>query len=232
MPLRAIAFDAYGTLFDVFSIGSLAEELFPGQGARIAMVWRDKQIEYTRVRTLCDRYADFWQVTQDALDYTCDLLGQSLTAADKARLMGQYARLAAFPEVVGVLQRLKAAALPMAILSNGTPAMLDQAVGAAGLGGVFDHILSADAVRRFKTAPEAYRMGPDTFGCPAGEILFVSCNGWDICGATWFGYRTFWLNRHGLPAERLGVTPDRTGTSLAEVADFALSLRDQAAQVG
>ena len=209
MHLKSIAFDAYGTLFDVYSVSSLAEELFPGNGAQLATIWRDKQIEYTRLRTLCDKYADFWQVTGDALDYACATLGIEPTPSSRGRLMGQYAELSAFPENAAQLRRLKDAGITLSILSNGTPWMLDQAVKASGLEGYFEHILSVDAVKRFKTAP---------------EILFVSSNCWDICGATWFGYRTIWLNRYGLPLERLGVEPHQIGTSLEDVADYAIEL--------
>jgi 2-haloacid dehalogenase len=225
MHLKSIAFDAYGTLFDVYSVSSLAEELFPGKGAQLATIWRDKQIEYTRLRTLCDKYADFWQVTGDALDYACATLGLEPTPSSRGRLMGQYAELSAFPENAEQLLRLKDAGITLSILSNGTPWMLDQAVKASGLEGYFEHILSVDAVKRFKTAPEAYQMGPDALGCHTKEILFVSSNCWDICGATWFGYRTIWLNRYGLPLERLGVEPHQIGTSLEDVADYAIELR-------
>lgn len=222
MPLKAITFDAYGTLFDVYSVSLLAEELFPGKGAQLATLWREKQIEYTRLRTLCDKYADFWHVTGDALDYAYAVLELELSLGSRDRLMGQYAELPAFPENAEQLQRLKEAGIALSILSNGTPWMLDKAVQASGLEGYFKHVLSVDAVKRFKTAPEAYQMGPDTFGCDASDILFVSSNGWDICGATWFGYRTIWLNRYGLPLERLGVKPHRIGASLQDVADYAL----------
>ena len=224
MHLKSIAFDAYGTLFDVYSVSSLAEELFPGKGAQLATIWRDKQIEYTRLRTLCDKYADFWQVTGDALDYACATLGLEPTPSSRGRLMGQYAELSAFPENAAQLRRLKDAGITLSILSNGTPWMLDQAVKASGLEGYFEHILSVDAVKRFKTAPEAYQMGPYALGCHTKEILFVSSNCWDICGATWFGYRTIWLNRYGLPLERLGVEPHQIGTSLEDVADYAIEL--------
>ncbi|WP_298905015.1 haloacid dehalogenase type II [uncultured Aliiroseovarius sp.] len=223
MPIKAIAFDAYGTLLDVYSVGALAEEFFPGKGADIAVTWRDKQIEYTRLRTMCDQYADFWQVTGDGLDYACELHGVTPTAAQRAALMGAYEKLTAFQENHAQLTRLKAAGVPMAILSNGTPAMLDSALEAAGLDGLLDHVLSVDSVGKFKTAPEAYQMGPDVFGCDASEILFVSSNCWDICGATWFSYHTIWLNRYGLPMERLGVEPMAHGTSLKDVADYALA---------
>jgi 2-haloacid dehalogenase len=134
--------------------------------------------------------------------------------------MAQYERLTAFPENRNLLQRLKSHGLPLAILSNGTAQMIASAVSAAGMDGLFDHILSVDQVKRFKTAPEAYQLGPDAFGCPACEILFVSSNGWDVCGATWFGYTTFWVNRAGAPLERLGVQPSAQGRSLSDVAAF------------
>ena len=223
MPIKAIAFDAYGTLLDVYSVGALAEQFFPGKGTDIAVTWRDKQIEYTRLRTMCDRYADFWQVTGDGLDYACELHGVAPSAAQRAALMGAYEKLTAFEENHAQLTRLKEAGVPMAILSNGTPAMLDSALEAAGLDGLLDHVLSVDTVGKFKTAPEAYQMGPDAFGCDASEILFVSSNCWDICGATWFGYHTIWLNRYGLPMERLGVEPMARGKSLQDVADYALA---------
>lgn len=121
MPLKAIAFDAYGTLFNVYSVSSLADELFPGKGAQLAALWRDKQIEYTRLRTLCDKYADFWQVTGDALDYSFTALDLDLVPEARDRLMGQYAELSAFPENAGQLKRLKDAGIALSILSNGTP---------------------------------------------------------------------------------------------------------------
>jgi 2-haloacid dehalogenase len=225
MPIKAIAFDAYGTLFDVYSIAKLAETIFPTKGAQLASLWRDKQVDYTRLRDASGQYADFWQITGDALDYTAAALGLTLTADARDQLMGQYARLDAFAENAAQLQRLTDAGLPLAILSNGTPWMLDQALQAAGLTGYFTHVLSVDSVKRFKTAPQAYQIGPDAFGVAAQDILFVSSNGWDICGASWFGYRTIWLNRAGAVLERLGVTPDRIGTSLCDVADYALDLQ-------
>jgi len=224
LTIKAIVFDAYGTLFDVYSIGVLAEDLFPGKGAQLATIWRDKQIEYTRVRTLSDKYANFWQVTVDALTYSCEFLNLDLTEASRDRLMRQYAELSAFPENVEQLMRLREAGITLSVLSNGTPWMLEQAMKASGLAEYFEHILSVESVKRFKTAPEAYQMGPDALGSKATNILFVSSNCWDICGATWFGYRTIWLNRYGLPLDRLGVKPHRIGSSLQDVADFALEL--------
>jgi 2-haloacid dehalogenase len=214
MTIQAIVFDAYGTLFDVYSIGALAERLFPKRGAVLAELWRDKQIEYTRLRTMCSMYKPFWEVTQDALVFACKKLKLDLTLDAQNLLMGQYAKLQAFPENLGVLQQLKAMGLKLAILSNGNPEMLNAAVHAAGMQDVFSHILSVDSVKKFKTAPEAYQLGPDVFGLSAKNILFVSSNCWDACGATWFGYTTFWVNRADAPVEELGVKPDATGSDM------------------
>ncbi|WP_159717927.1 haloacid dehalogenase type II [Geminicoccus flavidas] len=218
--ITAIAFDAYGTLFDVFSIGALAEELFSGKGTALATMWRDKQLEYARIRTMCGRFADFWTVTADALDYCCERLGLTADAALQARLMQQYAELSGYPGDLEALHHIKGLGLKVGMLSNGSARMLNSAITAASMDGLFDPVISVDPARRFKTAPEAYQLGPDGFGCPVEEILFVSANGWDVCGATWFGYTTFWLNRAGLPAERLGVEPHATGRTMGEVVRF------------
>ena len=220
MNIQAIVFDAYGTLFDVYSIGALAEKLFPARGTALAELWRDKQIEYTRLRTMCSMYKPFWEVTQDALVFACRKLKLDLTLDAQNMLMSQYAKLKAFPENLPVLQQLKAMGLKLAILSNGNPQMLDSAVEASGMRGVFNHILSVDTVKKFKTAPEAYQLGPDMFGLSARNILFVSSNCWDACGATWFGYTTFWVNRAGAPLEELGVTPDATGPDMNALLQF------------
>ena len=220
MTLRAIAFDAYGTLFDVYSVGTLAEQFFPGKGTELAVLWRDTQITYTRIRTLSDRYAPFWQVTEDALVFSTRKLGLDLTEDARKRLMSQYACLSAFPENLGALRELKQLGLPLAILSNGTPEMLDIAVKSAGMNGLFDHLLSVEAVKKYKTAPEAYRLGPDAFKLPTREILFVSSNCWDAIGATWFGYTTFWINRGGQPLEELGAQPAAQGRLLTDVVSY------------
>jgi 2-haloacid dehalogenase len=220
MTIQAIVFDAYGTLFDVYSVGALAEKLFPGRGAALAELWRDKQIEYTRLRTLCSMYKPFWEVTQDALVFSCKKLELDLTLDAQNALMGQYAKLQAFPENRAVLQQLREMGLKLAILSNGNPQMLDAAVEAAGMQRMFNHILSVDAVRKFKTAPEAYQLGPDVFGLSAKSILFVSSNCWDVCGASWFGYTTFWVNRSDAPLEELGVRPDASGADMTALLRF------------
>ncbi|HEY4541673.1 MAG TPA: haloacid dehalogenase type II [Noviherbaspirillum sp.] len=232
MSIQAIVFDAYGTLFDVYSVGALAEKLFPGQGEALAALWRDKQIEYTHLRTLCAVYKPFWEVTQDALVFSCKKLGLDLTLDAQNALMGEYAHLHAFPENREVLQQLQAMGFKLAILSNGNPQMLDAAITAAGMDGMFSHVLSADAVGKYKTAPEVYQLAPDVFGLSARHILFVSGNGWDVCGATWFGYTTFWVNRSGAPLEELGVAPNASGSDMRALLDYLRSQFKTNAQGG
>lgn len=222
-PLRAVVFDAYGTLFDVYSVGALAEQLFNGKGAELAALWRDRQIDYTRIRTLSGRYADFWQVTRDALRFAAAKLALPLDDTAEKKLMSQYASLSAFGENLGALRDLKALGVPLGILSNGTPQMLDIAIKSAGMQGLFDHVLSAESVRQFKTADAVYALGPAAFGQAAKEMLFVSSNGWDACGATWYGYTTFWINRGGQPPEQLDVAPTASGRLLTDVVDFVKS---------
>jgi 2-haloacid dehalogenase len=215
--IKAIAFDAYGTIFDVHSVGVLADTIVPYRGAELAALWRTKQIDYTRLRTMSDRYVPFSQVTRDALRYSTQALGLAIGDDDADRLMAEYDRLAVFPDAEATLARLGGLQIPMAILSNGDPRMLDAVVGHAGLTATFDHLLSVDTVRRFKTAPDAYALGPAAFGCAVDEILFVSSNCWDACGATWYGYHTFWINRAGLPVEVLDVAPTAIGQSMLDV---------------
>ena len=220
---RAVLFYAYGTLFDVYSVGLLAEQLFPGQGQALGVLWRDKQIEYTRLVTTSnggEHYRPFWELTRAGLRYACKRLGLDLSAASEERLMNQYRHLSAFPETREVLQALKDRGVVIGILSNGDPGMLDIAVRSAGLEGLLDHVLSVDAVRQYKTHPEAYALGPQATGLAARQIAFVSCNSWDALGATWYGYPTLWVNRYALPFEELGTFPARTGHSLRYVLGF------------
>ncbi|HRP76421.1 MAG TPA: haloacid dehalogenase type II [Rhodocyclaceae bacterium] len=219
--IRAVAFDAFGTLFDVYSVGALAEQLFPGKGEALSALWRLKQIEYTFLRTLSGRYKPFLEVTEDGLVFAAHKLGIDISAAQRRTMMNQYACLSPFPENLEALRTLRSIGVPMAVLSNGTPKMLDVAIKSAGMSGLFDHVLSVDAVRQYKTSPAAYQLGPDAFGCAAREILFVSSNGWDAAGATWFGYTTFWINRSGQPPEILDVSPAATGQQLTEVVEYA-----------
>ena len=217
---RAVLFDAYGTLFDVYSVGQLAEQLFPSQGQALSVMWRDKQIEYSRLVTTSNdgaHYQPFWDLTRAALRYGCQRLGLSLSLDAEEQLMNQYRHLAPFPENIAVLQTLKSRGIVTGILSNGDPAMLAAAVASAGLEGLLDHVISVDGIRKYKTHPDAYALGEQATGLPAREIVFVSCNGWDALAATWYGYRTLWINRYQLPFETLGTQPTHTGSSLLDV---------------
>ena len=219
-PVQAVLFDAYGTLFDVYSVGSLAEQLFPGRGEALAVLWRDKQIEYTRLTSMSGRYRPFWELTRAGLRFACARLQLDLDAAREKQLLDQYRHLSAFPENKPVLEALKARGIPTGILSNGDAEMLRIAVRSAGYDGLLDHLLSVEVVQRFKTDPATYALSTQTLGKPAQQILFVSSNGWDAIGAAWFGYTTLWVNRYKLPLEALDTEPTRTGSSLRDVLDF------------
>jgi len=218
--IAGVVFDVYGTLLDVYAVEARLEAVFPGKGKAIALRWRDKQIEYSRLRTLSGRYADFWTLTGDALDYACEFEKVALTPEARAALMGVYERLPAHPEVPAALAALHQRGLKLGVLSNGNEAMLRAALTAAGIAPLLTHVLSVERVQKFKTAPEAYQLAPDAFGAPVHEIVFVSSNGWDAAGASWFGFRAFWVNRMGAPWERLGVAPGGTGRSLDDLAKF------------
>ena len=224
MQIRAVVFDAYGTLFDVYSIGALAEQLYPGQGAALSVLWRDKQIEYTRLISLSDpdpqgsrHYQSFWDLTRAALRHALARLGLSHSPEQEAALMAQYAELTPFPENLGVLQALRERGVTTAILSNGSPGMLESAMRSAGMTGLLDAVLSVDRVRQFKTTPTSDRLVQDQLGIAPAEVLFVSSNAWDVMGATWFGFVTLWVNRQGLPPEAIGPAPHHTGRDLRAV---------------
>jgi 2-haloacid dehalogenase len=219
-PVQAVLFDAYGTLFDVYSVGLLAEQLFPGHGDALSLLWRDKQIDYTRLTSMSGRYQPFWALTRAGLRHAAARLKLDLTPERETQLMNQYRHLSAFPENKAVLQALKTRGVPTGILSNGDPEMLGISVRSAGLEDLIDHVLSVDAVQRYKTDPAAYALGTQALGRPAKQILFVSSNGWDALGATWQGYTTLWVNRQGLPPEALEPAPTHTGSSLRAVLDF------------
>ena len=219
-PPKAVLFDVYGTLLDVYSVGLRAEQMFPGAGERLARAWRDKQIDYSRLVSMSGRYRPFWQLTRDALLVTAAALGLPLDEAGADSLMNEYRHLSAFPENRGVLQTLAERGIRAGVLSNGDPDMLDVTLRSAGLTDLIDPILSVHATRRYKTDPAAYAIGPVALGLPASEILFVSSNCWDAVGATWYGFTTLWINRAGAPMERLGVEPMRVGRSLRDVLEF------------
>ena len=221
---KAVLFDAYGTLFDVYSVGLLAEQLFPGQGDALAQVWRDKQIEYSRLVSMSggqgQHYKPFWDITRAGLRFAAARLKLTLGDEAEAKLMNQYRHLSAFPENREVLLALKARGIRAGVLSNGDPDMLGVGVKSAGFADLLDPVLSVHATRRYKTDPATYALGPQALGLPARDILFVSSNGWDAIGATWYGYTTLWVNRGGLPLEALDTEPTRIGSSLRDVLSF------------
>jgi 2-haloacid dehalogenase len=212
--VAALVFDAYGTLFDVHSVSRRAEALFPGKGAVLSAAWRTKQLEYTWQRTLMGRYEDFDRVTRSSLEWACESLGLAADDAAHRALIDEYRRLAPFPEVPEVLEKL-AASRPLAILSNGHPDMLMAVVEHNGLRERFrGGVLSVHPARRFKPDPSVYRIAEEALGVPRPVVGFVSSNGWDAAGAKSFGFRAFWVNRSGAPVERLGVRPDAVVKSL------------------
>ena len=225
MKIKAVVFDAYGTLFDVYSIQVLAEEFYPGKGADIAVKWRDKQIEYTRLITQSDPhnasgsqyFRPFWELTRLSLEYTLDRLKLDRASGQVEKLMQQYAHLKPFVENLAVLQKIKAMGLTTAILSNGSLDMLISAVKSAGMTDVVDHLISVDPIRLFKTSPESYGLVQRAISVNKEEVLFVSSNGWDALGATWFGFKTHWVNRQGLPFEALAPQPHFSGSDLNSV---------------
>ncbi len=218
MPsLRALVFDAYGTLFDVHSVVALCDELWPGKGAALSQLWRTKQLEYTWQRSLMRRYEDFDRVTEAGLYYACAALGLVLDDAQRRRLMDAYLKLATFPEVARVLAELKSMKLRTAILSNGSPAMLRPVVSNAGLRSLIPTVISVDPGKIYKPAPAVYRLAVEKLRVPKAAIGFVSSNCWDACGAKSFGFRVFWINRTGAPVDELDAAPDYTIRSLDEL---------------
>jgi 2-haloacid dehalogenase len=216
MDVDAVAFDLYGTLLEVASVGPAAAEVTDDPAALVDL-WRTKQLEYTWLRSLMGRYQDFWETTGDALDYTLDRLGIVADAATRSRLLGAWLDVAPYPEVPEALARL--APRPLAVLSNGNRSMLDSGLAAAGLSDRFEHVLSVDEIGIFKPHPSVYELALKALNLPAERILFVSSNGWDASGARAFGLQVAWVNRTGAPLERLGAPPDLVVADLAQVAD-------------
>lgn len=217
--IRACVFDAYGTIFDFASAAARCPDVPAESRAALTALWRDKQLQYTWLRSLQGRYVDFWQVTADALDFALDSLGLHAPALRRT-LMDLYLTLSAFPEVPATLRTLRDRGFTTAILSNGTPAMLASAIRAAGLEPLFDAVLSVDAVSVFKTHPRAYQYALDSLGLAAPRICFQSSNGWDAYAASDFGMRVVWCNRYGQKPERLPGAPDHEIRSLAELPDL------------
>lgn len=214
--IRACVFDAYGTLFDFTSAAARCRDLLGDKLERLNTLWRDKQLQYTWLRAIQGRHADFWQVTGDALDFALDALAIGNPHL-RRRLMDIYRTLDAFPEVAATLERLKQAGLKTAILSNGSPAMLDAAVQHASISHLVDAVLSVEEVGVYKPHPKVYQLAVDRLAVEPSAIVFQSSNAWDAYAASAFGMRVVWCNRNAQRPERLPGKPDRVVTTLAEL---------------
>ena len=214
--IKACVFDAYGTLFDFASAAQSCRDVLGDDADRLTALWRDKQLQYTWLRAVQGRHAEFWQVTGEALDYTLETLGIDRPGL-RDRLMALYLSLDTFPEVPEMLRRLKAAGMRTAILSNGSPRMLDAVVKSARLDGLLDAVLSVEEAGIYKPHPKVYQLAVDRLAVPAAAIAFQSSNSWDAHAASAFGMKVVWCNRYGQRRERLPGAPDHEIRSLAEL---------------
>jgi 2-haloacid dehalogenase len=217
--IKAIAFDAF-PIFDPSPVAALAQKLVPERGSEFMSEWRTRQFEYTWLRVAAKQYADFWQVTKDAMVYAAARVNVRLSAEQREQLMNTYLELKSWPDAVPALTQLKRSGYRLCFLSNLTTEMLQACIRSAGLDGMFDKVLSTDLAKTFKPDPRAYQLGPDALGLRRDEILFVPFTGWDAAGAKAFGFPTFWVNRLNAPPEQLGQTPDAVGPGLAELVAF------------
>lgn len=226
MKVTTCVFDAYGTLFDVSAAARCASEepgreVLAAHWPEIARDWRLKQLEYSWLRAVTGEHCSFWQVTEDGLDWALEASGLDGDEDLRARLLALYRELAAFPEVPDMLRRLQQAGLTTAILSNGSPDMLDAAVSSAGLAPLLDAVLSVEDIGIFKPASAVYDLVGKRFGCRKDKVLFVSSNGWDAASAASYGFATAWVNRAGAPLDRLPGRPDHVLKGLGDIPEIA-----------
>jgi 2-haloacid dehalogenase len=219
--IKAVLFDAF-PIFDPGPVFALTEELFPGKGTDLSNVWRTRQFEYAWLRSMSQHYADFWQVTSDALIFAAKTVKVDLDEQKRSRLMEAYLNLKTWPDVPAALKSLQQAGVRLGFLSNFTRAMLDGCIKSSGLEGVFEQVLSTDAAKTYKPDPRAYQLGVDALKLRPEQIVFAAFAGWDAAGAKWFGYPTFWVNRMKVPPEELGVAPDGVGETLAELVRYVV----------
>lgn len=220
MPSTTYVFDAYGTLFDVHSAIARYRDLAGPEADKMSEIWRTKQLEYAWTLTLSGQYVEFWTLTERALDYALARV-PSVNKTLRAKLLDAYFTLGAFPDARDALRRLKQQGHSTAILSNGSPAMLSGAIGAAGIGGELDAVLSVDTIKLYKPRPEVYKLVTDHFKAKPERIVFVSSNRWDVMGAMNFGFRGVWVNRTQAPAEH--GAPDQMLSNLSSLPDLDLS---------
>ena len=220
--IRAVAFDGFA-IFDATAIVATADAVAPGKGRELVTAWRSRHFEYQWLRTLGAQYADFQQTAADALAFAAKALGLELSAADRERLVQAQADLRPWNDTIAAVRELRAAGLRLALLSNMTERMLTDGLQRASLTDSFEFVLSTDRVRAAKPAREAYAMAPSAFALPRDQIAFVAFAGWDVAGATWFGYPTAWLNRANAPDEQLAAPPRITASGLAPIAHWLTS---------
>jgi 2-haloacid dehalogenase len=211
-----VIFDAFGTLFDVYSISQAAEALFPSKGTELSLLWRQKQVEYSWLRAMSDRYKTFWEITEDALRFSLLKLQLEGTGAIP-QLMQEYSRLQAFADSKSTLDQLRTNGHRLGILTNGNRAMIDAVLTSSQMAQQFEQVLTSDQVGTFKTMKQMYDLVPQAFGVSAEQVLFVSSNAWDAAAATWYGFDAYWVNRANLPFEMLDVQPAYTGQSLQKL---------------
>ncbi len=219
---KAVAFD-YFVLFNPDSVIPEAERLFPGKGRDLTVLWRTRQFEYSWLRSLTDRYVDFFAVTEDALVYACNSLKLELTPDGKRRLLDAYLHLTPWPDAMDTLRRLKESGVRIITIANFSPTMLWSNAERSGMLPLFDSLISTDANHTYKPDPHAYQLGMDRLHLAKQDILFAAFGGWDAAGAKAFGYPTFWVNRFDQPFEELGLRPDQTSTNLDGLLEFVLS---------
>lgn len=206
--IKTYVFDAYGTLFDVFSVTEKCEELFPGNGNTISQTWRKKQLEYSYLRQMMGKYRPFSEITRDALRFAVAEANQELSTHDQEVLLDAYRKLKVYEEAPQVLKELNEQGVTLAIFSNGSHDMLDPLVEQSSLSGLIDYIISADDVKQYKPTPASYTHVLDTLEIKRDNVLFMSSNGWDISGAQSFGFHTAWINRKEQPVEELNLVPN------------------------
>jgi 2-haloacid dehalogenase len=215
--IKGLAFDAYGTLYDVHSVIQLAEQLFPGQGTALSNAWRLKQLQYTWQRSLMNRYADFWKVTEDGLVFATNSLNLTLDPAKRKQLMDAYLSLKTFPDVPAGLKELSDAGYKLAILSNGAPRMLREVTKNAGVDQFLQRVISVDEIKIYKPSPQVYQLALKGLGTPREATGFVSSNSWDVAGAASFGLTTFWINRGNQAPDELGFPAYRVVSKLTDL---------------
>jgi len=220
--IKAIAFDAF-PIFDPRPIFALAETLFPGKGKELSNAWRIRQFEYQWLRALSGQYVDFWQATEEGLLFAAKQLKLEMSNEKREQLMNAYLNLKPWPDVVPALKTLKKSGVRLAFLSNMTPEMLNTNINNSGLDEFFEHVISTDRAKTYKPDPRAYQLGVDTLKLKREEIAFAAFAGWDMTGAKWFGYPTFWVNRAGFQNEEMGVAPDGMGKNLQQLVNFVQS---------